>query len=255
MKKIYILSDEEHLVTHDHYESAVRAAGGDPYLVRLEDDPAVTADADGILIPGGVDINPARYGEENRGSLGICDALDSFQLRAFDLAVKRKIPVLGICRGIQLLNVYFGGTLIQDLADSELHAKNSIKEDDKVHLVTAAAGSWPAEIYGKTEFYVNSSHHQAVDRLGEGLRIVMRSEAGQAAGDCGAVIVTGPVTSAEPGSVSPDTVRGDGVVEGVVHESLPIIATQWHPERMSLTYRRSDTEDGMPVFRKFLSMI
>lgn len=239
MKKIYILSDEEHLVTHDHYESVVRAAGGDPYLICLDDDPAVTADADGILIPGGVDINPACYGEENKGSLGICDALDSFQLKALDLAVKRKIPVLGICRGIQLLNVYLGGTLIQDLPDAELHAKNSIKEDDKVHLVMAEAGSWPAEIYGKTEFYVNSSHHQAVDRLGEGLRVVMRSEAGQAAGDCAA----------------DEAVRGDGVVEGVVHETLPIIATQWHPERMSLTYKRSDTEDGMPVFRKFLSMI
>lgn len=223
MKKIYILSDAKDLPTHKNCEDAIKEAGGGAVLCNLHASDEQFTDADGFLIPGGWDINPALYHEENTASLNINDELDYFQMQAVCYAVSHKIPILGICRGMQLLNVYFGGSLIQNIPNTDRHARDKGSQTDKVHPVTALPGTYAAALYGKERFFVNSSHHQAVGRLGSGLRAVMYSD--------------------------------DHLIEGICHESLPVIGVQWHPERMTGALRRVDTEDGRPVFEKFLSMI
>ncbi len=174
---------------------------------------------DGLMLPGGVDINPKRYGEENQGSINISDALDDLQFAALDMAVKAGIPVLGICRGHQIINVYFGGTMIQDLPTANHHAWNWELQQDRVHTSHANNGSWLSHIYG-TQFAHNSAHHQAVGKVGRGLMIDSRC-------------------------------TEDGVVEAMHHETYPIISVQWHPERMCFANARTDTEDGAKLFMYF----
>ena len=176
MKKIYILSDAKDLPTHKNCEDAIKEAGGGAVLCNLHASDEQFTDADGFLIPGGWDINPALYHEENTASLNISDELDYFQMQAVCYAVSHKIPILGICRGMQLLNVYFGGSLIQNIPHTDRHARDKGSQADKVHPVTALSGTYAAALYGKERFFVNSSHHQAVDRLGSGLHAVMYSD-------------------------------------------------------------------------------
>ncbi len=173
---------------------------------------------DGLLLPGGGDVNPACYGQENRGSFMIIDELDKLQFAILDDFVKSGKPVLGICRGHQAINVYFGGTLIQHLPTSFRHARE-LDEPDKVHRCIAKRGSWLAELYG-TEFPHNSAHHQAVDRVGEGLII---------------------------DSYCPE----DGTAEALHHAVLPVYGVQWHPERMCLEHERADTVNGLVVLKFF----
>jgi putative glutamine amidotransferase len=173
---------------------------------------------DGLLIPGGGDINPIRYGQKLNGSYMILDALDDLQFDMLDAFVKAQKPVLGICRGHQIINVYFGGTLIQHLATSIRHFPLK-DEPDKIHDAVAMKGSWLEKLYGAA-FTHNSSHHQAVDKPGDGIVIDSWSAA-------------------------------DGVVEAYHHAELPVFAVQWHPERMCLAHARTDTVDGMKVFDFF----
>ena len=173
---------------------------------------------DGLLLPGGGDIDPARYGQANIASEGIKPALDQMQFGALDAFVKAGKPVLGICRGHQLVNVYFGGTLIQHLEQSEAHSRRGGSED-RVHDTTAVPGGALCKLYGQ-RFAVNSSHHQGVDAVGKGLVITQRA--------------------------------ADGVIEGLAHETLPILTVQWHPERMCLAHAREDTVDGSWLFQYFL---
>ena len=173
---------------------------------------------EGLLIPGGWDVNPARYGQENQGSMEIRDDLDILQLAILDQFVKKKKPVFGICRGHQLINVYFGGTLIQHLPTSFRHFR-AANSPDKVHEEKADPSSWIGRIYGE-HFLHNSSHHQAVDRPGQGLVID---------GLCPA----------------------DQVVEAMHHENLPVFSVQWHPERMCLSWAGRGMADGLHVLRYF----
>lgn len=176
---------------------------------------------DGLLLPGGGDIDPALYGEkvEENGAAWIHPELDAAQYAILDAFVKAGKPVLGICRGHQLINVYFGGTLIQDLG--EKNAVHRFTGNDKVHHQRAQEGSWLAALYG-TEFYTNSAHHQAVGRIAEGFRVIQESD--------------------------------DGVIESIVNDSLPILSIQWHPERMCCALKRSDTVDGSKVFKAFYEL-
>ena len=175
---------------------------------------------DGLLLPGGWDVDPARYGADNTASHGVDPALDATQFGALDAFVKAGKPILGICRGHQIVNVYFGGTLIQHLPQSPTHSRGS-GEPDKAHDTTAASGSILYQLYGET-FPVNSSHHQGVDRLGAELRVTQRSL--------------------------------DGVIEGMEHERLPLFTVQWHPERMCFNHARPDTVDGGILLRYFLKL-
>ena len=176
------------------------------------------SDYDGLLMPGGWDVNPARYGKERIPQETIDDDLDALQFETLDRFLAAGRPVFGICRGHQLLNIVFGGTLIQHLPGAENHTSLPTGEDN-AHRTLNEPGSFAERIYG-AECTVNSSHHQGVERLGKGFRAVMRSE--------------------------------DGVVEALEHESLPVWSVQWHPERMCFRHKRNDTEDGSLVLRFFL---
>lgn len=146
----------------------------------------------GLLLPGGVDIDPALYGHENMGSVEINPERDKIELEAFERFMALGKPIFGICRGCQMINVLLGGTLFQDIPG---HRQS---EGDMLHE-SHTTDSLLIGLYGEN-FTINSIHHQAIDRLGSGLR---------------------PVQWAE-----------DGTIEAVRHESLPIFAVQWHPERL-----------------------
>lgn len=199
-----------------NYTIAMMMLGAQPVVVWDEWN---VDDFDGLLLPGGVDVHPGRYGQENEACGTIDEALDEIQFRIADAFVKAGKPVMGICRGHQLLNVYFGGTLIQDLENADHHKWTP--EGDRVHDTAAEEGSFLEGIYG-TAFAVNSAHHQAVDAVGEGLRVIQHSD--------------------------------DGVIEAMHHEVLPVISVQWHPERMCFDHARSDTVDGSKVLQYFLNM-
>lgn len=215
-----------------NYTRAVSAAGMDPIVISVQSEQVqqkyqqeyldyseFTVEAyDGLLIPGGWDVNPVRYGQKNKGSILIIDALDELQFAMLDDFVKCGKPILGICRGHQMINVYFGGTLIQHIYTASRHFRRE-GGPDKAHGCIAEADSWLAKLYG-TEFFHNSAHHQAVDRLGEGLVIDSRC-------------------------------AEDGIVEAIHHSSLPVYGVQWHPERMCLALERDDTVNGLAVLQYF----
>ncbi len=179
---------------------------------------ADAADYDGLLLCGGPDVAPEFYGEKIDGSVDIDDARDKCEFELVDRFVKAGKPVLGICRGCQLLNIYFGGNLIQHIDTADLH----ISEGDAVHKVVASCNGMASELYGN-EFFVNSAHHQAICRPGKGLFVTLRSEM-------------------------------DDVVEAIEHKDIPIIGFQFHPERMCLEKCRSDTVDGIKIFQRFVSI-
>lgn len=171
---------------------------------------------DGLLLPGGPDVEPWRYGEENTHSY-IEPGLDELQFSALDRFSHKGKTIFGICRGYQLINVYFGGSLIQHLSNAEKHMKsNGI---DSVHEIRSLPGCFLSDLYGE-KHVVNSSHHQAINKAGTGLHICAYD--------------------------------ADDVPEAFYHETLPIFGVQYHPERMCLSYTREDTVNGMPIFEFFL---
>lgn len=202
----------------DNYYKALEMLGAEAVRITGSVDPA---EFDGLLLPGGVDINPKRYGCENRGSRGINDELDKLQFGILDSFVKAGKPVLGICRGHQCLAAYFGLELIQHLPSSETHSKDSSADPDKFHGAVTVPGTLLERLYG-SEMTVNSSHHQAVMKCGKGLELMAKSE--------------------------------DGVIEAMYHKELPIFSVQWHPERMCFDPPRDDLTDGSAVFNAFLGM-
>jgi len=198
----------------DRYLEAVMAAGGVPLLVLPEDGPQEVRRAQGLLLAGGLDVHPARYGQEIdprvAGTVELDGERDAFELEALAWALEAGAPVLGICRGIQLLNVALGGTLLQDLSlrgiDPAVHQQRHrfppLQEWEPAHSVRLDPASHLARILGGEEAGVNSFHHQAVDVPAGGLRVVARAP--------------------------------DGLVEGVEAVGLPfVLGVQWHPERMA----------------------
>ena len=188
---------------YKNYVAALTALGAEVSFT----DPAGCG---GLLLPGGGDVDPALYGQEDRGSAGIDRALDDRELEAVRLFASLHRPILGICRGVQVINVAFGGTLHQDIPG---HSR--IRDEDRIHGSFTVDGELK-ELYGE-RFPVNSSHHQAVDVPGRGLR---------------------PVQWAD-----------DGTVEALRHDSLPVLGVQWHPERL-----RTPT-DGWKLIARWLETL
>lgn len=196
-------------VPHD-YVQAVLAAGGLPLTLTMYD-PALDPDGvaqqlsfcDGLLLSGGnADVDPATYGEEHRPELGITTPdRDAHELALLAEARRRGIPVLGICRGIQVVNVGYGGTLFQDLPSQRPGSVPHVQTSDRSqpsHDVAVAEGSRLYEMVG-ARIGVTSFHHQAVKDLGDGLTPVATSD--------------------------------DGLVEAVEATDHPwLLAVQWHPE-------------------------
>lgn len=213
----------------EDYPQAVLKAGGTPVLLALHDPelyPGVAAQqlehADGLLLTGGPDVSPLAYGEQPHPHLGpTLPERDRFELALIAEARRRDLPVLAICRGIQILNVAYGGTLYQDLP-SQLpaaiqHTQASVRQQVS-HHVDVADGSRLAGMLGRSGTVgVTSFHHQAIKDLGEGL----------------SVVATAP----------------DGIVEAVEAVDHPwIVGLQWHPE-MSHPVDSA----AMDVFRGFVA--
>lgn len=201
-----------------NYQEALKALGI-PFDVKLTDIDAGRYDR--LILPGGGDIDPAFFGEENRGSTRIDRELDEQQFAVFRRFFDDGRPVLGICRGCQIINVALGGTMIQDLP-SALRHKGLPDGGDNHHRASAVPGSVLAGLYG-TEFPVNSSHHQGCGRLGKGLKCTMLSD--------------------------------DGVAEAIEHETKPVLGVQWHPERTGFSFLSPAAVDGEKLFRYFLEKL
>lgn len=186
-----LMSDGLVALSTEYYVKALEKAGAEVTHDYLQD---LDVNYDGLVISGGVDINPKYYGEDIDGSINIDDERDEKEFKLFKAYFDAGKPVLGICRGCQFINVALGGSLTQHIRCHERHT------DGKFHTVIAQKGSILYNLHGR-EFITNSYHHQAINRLGSGLKAVAWSENGE-------------------------------IIEGVEHESLPVFAVQWHPERM-----------------------
>ncbi len=190
-------------IFYAEYAEKVSMAGGLPVLLSDAADPeALVERLDGLLLSGGTDVAPDRYGATPGPHLWpLSPERDEFELALVRAAIGRRLPILGSCRGIQLLNVHFGGTLIAHLPpdSGEAHSSKAYPRYVGRHEVIMEPGSTMADLYGSSAM-VNSYHHQGLDRVGEGLIATARAR--------------------------------DGVVEAVEHADLPIIGVQWHPETM-----------------------
>ena len=172
-------SDKKNSVNNTYINSILKN-GGVPYLIPVTDDVEVlrqiVAQLDGIVFTGGEDFAPAYYGKEEHEKLGEVNVTrDTYDLTLLKLATDRNIPTLGICRGLQLINVGMGGTLYQDLPAEKPSDINHRQEEDgtvPTHSVSVVEGSLMHQILGKKEIQVNTFHHQAIDKLAPGLKIV-----------------------------------------------------------------------------------
>lgn len=162
------------------YINSILMNGGVPYLIPVTDNVEVlrqiVAQLDGIVFTGGEDFEPAYFGEENHEKLGEVNVTrDTYDLTLFKLATDRNIPTLGICRGLQLINVAMGGTLYQDLPAEKPSDINHRQEEAgtvPTHSVSVVDGSVMHQILGEKEIQVNTFHHQAIEKLAPGLKIV-----------------------------------------------------------------------------------
>ncbi len=169
--------------------------------VPLSEKEDLVADIDALILSGGGDLNARTYGEENIRTSEVSDKRDEFEFLALEKALKRRIPVLGICRGMQLINVFFRGSLWQDI--DEFGAVTSDHTDlkgDTVHKVRILKDTMLYEIIGEEIIEVNSHHHESVKKTGEDLKISAFS-------------------------------LKDRIIEGIENQELKVIAVQWHPER------------------------
>lgn len=188
------------------YVQSVLKNGGVPYLVPVTDDVEtlrqIVSQLDGLVMTGGEDIDPKYYGEENHPQLGEVNyERDSYDLTLVKLAIEHNIPILGICRGLQLINVAMGGTLYQDLPSQHSQEINHRQESGTIlaHKVLVTPDTQTYKVLGVSELMTNSLHHQAIKKLAPGLKITGKAE--------------------------------DGVVEMI--EGYPIrsvLAVQYHPE-------------------------
>jgi len=187
------------------YRAAIEAHGARSVELPSNTLPTVLDGLDGVLLTGGGDIHPSHYGQTPHPKLGhVDDARDQFELLLVRAALSRGIPLLGICRGAQVLGVALGGDLVQDIdSDVEDAKKHPAGERGRAshHWIEIAPGSRLSQILGARRVRVNSSHHQANGRLGSGVRKVAWSE--------------------------------DGVIEAIEREGDDfVLGVQWHPERM-----------------------
>ena len=184
------------------YVAAVLAAGGLPRPIPpLPADlaPEALDGVDGLVLSGGGDINPVRYDAEwATETSNVDDERDVSELALVDVALDRGLPILGICRGAQLLNVALGGTLVQHLPDRAIGHLDRGRRHETVHDVTLSPDSLLARLGGTAGIEVNSIHHQGIDRVGDGLRVTGTAD--------------------------------DGVAEVLEGTRCPLVAVQWHPE-------------------------
>jgi putative glutamine amidotransferase len=194
------------------YRRAVTAAGAEP--VDLVPGTEALPDLDGLLLPGGWDVDPSFYGERRDEKLGETDPeLDETELALFRQAREREIPVLGICRGQQVINVAMGGSLVQHLEGHEVRA---LGRSHLAHTIDVDPASELGQAAGEHKVRVNSLHHQAIKRLAAGLHQTARDD--------------------------------DGTVEGVESDDGLIVAVQCHPEELT-----TDLPWARNLFERFVA--
>ena len=194
-------------VNEDYVDSVIQN-GGIPYIIPFNEDPEVTiaqvANVDGLILSGGHDIDPRLYGEESLPQIGeIWPQRDAFDLLLLKEAEKHHKPILGICRGAQLLNVSYGGSLYQDISyRDELTLKHSQGHtpDLETQTITLIPDSYLAKLFDEKQLSVNSFHHQLIKTVGKDLR---------------------PVAKAQ-----------DGVIEAIENRDGSVLGVQWHPEML-----------------------
>jgi len=192
------------------YVHAVRRAGALPWLIAPGEPRLVElfAHLDGLVLSGGGDLDPEFYGGAQHPTLyGVNRERDRMELELAQLALERKLPTLGICRGCQVINVAFGGSLIEHLPDEvgvEVAHRGSAPGTSSLHAVELERGSRVAQIVGGLTARTSSSHHQALRRVAPGLEVTARAS--------------------------------DGTIEAVERGDHPFyLAVQWHPEETAAT--------------------
>ena len=182
------LNEENILAIKPEYIVYLEKNDMQPVILKYDDDNLddLIKSCDGFIISGGDDLDPSFYGEENIASTTTLKEIDLLDKRIVDYCVEFKKPLLGICRGMQAINVFLGGTLFQDIKNHK----------DRFHIIKGLDPLF------EDEFMVNTYHHQAIKDLAKGLKVIAIHEE-------------------------------DDIIEAVMHEKLPIIAIQWHPEQMA----------------------
>lgn len=209
-------------VNKDYVDAVIRA-GGVPLIIPFSTDKEVIISQaqliDGLILSGGHDISPYNYGQEPSQKIGeTFPERDTYEIILLEESKKRNIPILGICRGFQLINVAAGGTLYQDLS---LIPGNILKHNQvsnptlKTHKVEIKENSFISSIFGK-ETMVNSFHHQVIDKVANDFIVVAKAS--------------------------------DGVVEAIEHKTYKfLVAVQWHPEMLAV-----NCEKARELFSKFV---
>ncbi len=215
-----IIGQDMYMISHD-YTSALMKEGFLPLVLPILDDESYIEEAikisDGLLLTGGEDVSSFIYGKPLLSSSGIISVeRDKFELTLLKKALKRGIPILGICRGLQIITVFFGGTLNQNI-NKLTDVKHWGERGDKTlpaHKVTIKDGSILYDLYKKNELWVNSFHNQAVEKKPENLHVSATSE--------------------------------DGIIEALENKDKKILGVQWHPEMMYESYK-----EHLKIFKFF----
>lgn len=195
------------LTTNNFIQLAFKA-GGNPLMLAVIDDENTAKDLwdrlDGIILSGGPDVNPVNYNERNGGKLSMIDNhRDKYELALAKYAIEKDLPILAICRGLQVLNISLGGSVHQDLEEKgyENHSLHNARRREGSHFVNLKKDNPLYDIVGEEKIWVNSYHHQGINKLGKGLKAVGFSE--------------------------------DEVIEAAyMPEKKFVLGLQWHPEYM-----------------------
>jgi putative glutamine amidotransferase len=210
--------------TFDDYSRSIQYGGGAPLLIPVAQNRdtlrTILDKLDGLLLSGGPDINPRFYGEQPLAGLGEIDEdLDRMELEIAGMAFQKDLPILAICRGIQVLNVSLGGTLYQDMPNQVQGSINHTQTADKgtnTHSISIEIKTSLHRIFKRKEIWVNGKHHQAIKDLAPGLTVSAKAS--------------------------------DGIIEAVEHHKKQfVMGVQWHPEG---TWR--DDPYSRKLFRAFV---
>lgn len=216
----------ERAYVNKDYVDAVVNNGGVPFIIPLTGDKEVIKAqiemVDALILSGGHDVYPLNYNEEPKQRIGqVFPERDYYDFELLKNAKKKGIPILGVCRGLQIMNVYEGGSLYQDLSyiDGEVlkHSQND-RTILKTHTVELSKKSKLYKIFKLEKFLINSFHHQAINRVGKNFEVVARAK--------------------------------DGVIEAIEYKDYPFyVGVQWHPEMLA------KTDDLMKkLFKEFINM-
>ncbi|MGL4391939.1 MAG: gamma-glutamyl-gamma-aminobutyrate hydrolase family protein [Fusobacteriaceae bacterium] len=211
------------------YVESVEKSGGIPVLIPVSAEnlsKEYIESLDGIIFSGGEDVSPLYFGENPVKELGVVDTMrDECEKKLYEEAIKKNMPILGICRGCQAVNVYAGGNLYQDIPsqvkNAHSHSPSGIRRDEKFHNIKINKNSMLYEIFGAESIGINSYHHQSVKKLADCFKVTATSD--------------------------------DGIIEAYEMKNMEenfIMGIQWHPEGMINIY-----PEFLGIFKKFINNI